>query len=45
MNGLTDSELQLLEINYPLRVNDKREINLKNSLSKEFIEQNEDVFY
>jgi len=45
MNGLTDSELRLLEINYPLKVSDSRKINLKNSLSKEFIEQNEDISY
>ncbi len=45
MNGLTDSELQLLELNYPLRVSDSREINLKKSLSREFIEQNEDTSY
>ncbi|MCP3921994.1 MAG: hypothetical protein GY714_05335 [Desulfobacterales bacterium] len=45
MNGLTDSELHLLEINYPLEVGDNRNINLKKSLSQDFIEQNEETLY
>jgi len=42
MNGLSDFELQLLELNYPLKVSDSREINIKNEVKKELIEQDEE---
>jgi len=46
MNGLTDSELQLLELNYPLRVSDSKEIHFKNEVKRELIEQyEEDIPY
>lgn len=46
MNGLTDSELQLLELNYPLRVSDSKEIHNLNEVKRELIEQyEEDIPY
>jgi len=45
MNGLTDSELQLLELNYPLKVSNSREINFKKLSSTDIVEQDEDMSY